>query len=363
MTVIRDTTPPTVTNVVSDFTFTNLVVSFSQPVSDTATVASNYKVNQGVSVLGVTRVNQSTVALETSPMAPGNTFILTINGVQDMAATPNTIAPNTQVTFQSFVYLGGTILHKKYNNCGDGYSLANFLADPRFPNNPDRVDLESMWEYPANNVGRVPADPVRNYVDTLEGYFIPPTTGDYVFYVCGDDEFYLFLSTDDNPANMVEICSEPGGWSDQRAWSTPDNTTGYHGGTVANWNSATYAATAWPNGNTITLTQGKQYYMLAMHHDHSWSGGDWFSANFSGPNVAVPATGDASKLTGSVIGFNFNPTGSTITFTQEPQSVTAVEGTFANLSVAATGSSAYGNTVLYQWQTAPPGSSTWANVA
>jgi hypothetical protein len=363
MTVIRDTTPPTVTNVVADFTFTNLVVSFSQPVSDTATVASNYKVNQGVTVLGVTRVNQSTVALETSPMAPGNTFILTINGVQDMAATPNTIAPNTQVTFQSFVYLNGTILHKKYDNCNDSYSLANFLADPRYPNNPDRVDLESMWEYPANNVGRVPADPVRNYVDTLEGYFIPPTTGDYVFYVCGDDEFYLFLSTDDNPANMVEICSEPGGWSDQRAWSTPDNTTGYHGGTVANWNSATYAATAWPNGNTITLTQGKQYYMLAMHHDHSWSGGDWFGANFSGPNVAVPATGDASKLTGSVIGFNFNPTGSTITFTQEPQSVTAVEGTFANLSVAATGSSAYGNTVLYQWQTAPPGSSTWANVA
>jgi hypothetical protein len=363
LTVIRDTTPPTVTNVVSDFTFTNVTVYFSKPVSDTALVTSNYKINQNVTVLGVARLNDSTVALNTSPLAAANTYTLTINGVQDMAATPNTIAPNTQVTFQSFVYLAGTIQHKKYNNCGDGYSLANFLADPRFPNNPDRVDLEATWEYPANNVYRVPADPVRNYIDTLEGYFIPPTTGDYVFYVCGDDEFYLFLSTDDNPANMEEICSEPGGWSDQRAWSTPSSTNGYHGGTLENWNSATYANTAWPNGNTITLTQGKQYYMLAIHHDHSWSGGDWFGANFSGPNVAAPATGDASKLTGSVIGFNFNPTGSSITFTQQPQSVTAVEGTFANLSVAATGSSAYGNTVFYQWQVEPPGSTTWANVA
>ena len=147
LTVIRDTTPPTVTNVVSDFTFTNVTVFFSKPVSDTALVTSNYKINQNVTVLGVARLNDSTVALNTSPLAAANTYTLTINGVQDMAATPNTIAPNTQVTFQSFVYLAGTIQHKKYNNCNDSYSLANFLADPRFPNNPDRVDLEATWEY------------------------------------------------------------------------------------------------------------------------------------------------------------------------------------------------------------------------
>ena len=41
----------------------------------------------------------------------------------------------------------GGILHKKYDNCNDAYSIANFLADPRYPNNPDRVDLMAMWEY------------------------------------------------------------------------------------------------------------------------------------------------------------------------------------------------------------------------
>jgi len=141
LTVIRDTTPPTVTNVVADFTYTNVFVSFSQPVSDTATNASNYQSNQGVAVSSVSRVNASKVALATSQMPQGSTLTLTINGVQDMAATPNTIAANTQVTFQSFVYLNGTILCKEYDNCNAGYSLANFLADPRYPNNPDRVDL------------------------------------------------------------------------------------------------------------------------------------------------------------------------------------------------------------------------------
>ncbi len=359
LTVIKDTTPPTVTKVVSDFTFTNVVVSFSEPVSDTALIASNYAINQGVTVLSVSRVNASTVALDTSILPQGNTFTLTINGVQDLAATPNTIALNTRVTFKSFVFLAGTILHKVYFNCSpDSFSLANLFADPRYPNSPDRVDLATSWEWPPNSAGTFAADPNKSmFYESLEGYFIPPATGDYVFYMCGDDEFYMFLSTDDNPANIAEIAAEPGGWSDNRSWNTP------HSGTVANWNSATYANTAWPTGNTITLTNGKPYYLILFHHDHSWSGGDWSGATFMGPTVPAPANGDVTKLLGSVVGFNFDPTGSTITFNQEPQSVSAVEGTFANFTVSATGDSVYGTNVLYQWQREAPGSSAWANVA
>jgi len=360
MTVIRDTTPPTVTNVVTDVTFTNVLVYFDKPVSGTALVASNYKVDQGVTVLSVTRVNEYTVALATSKLPEDNIFNLTINGVQDMAATPNTIASNTKVQFRSFVYMAGTILHKKYNNCSDGYSLANFLADPRYPNNPDRVDLETMWEYPPNASGRVAADPVRNYCDTLEGYFIPPTSGDYVFWTCGDDEWYLFLSTDDSPANMYEICAEPGGWSDIRNWNSD------YSGTLANWNSgtSTYAGANWPSGNTITLKAGSRYYMLLMHHDHSWSGGDWSGATYQGPaDAAGPANGDASKLTGSLVGYYFDPTGASISFSQQPQNTTAGQGTSGSFAAAATGSSVYGTTVFYQWQLAPQGSSTWTNIA
>ncbi|MGO8930665.1 MAG: hypothetical protein ACLQU3_27725 [Limisphaerales bacterium] len=364
LTVIPDKTPPTVTSVDTDLTFTNVTVVFDKPVSDTALITSNYKVNQGVVISSATRVNESTVTLGTSTMPIGGTFILTINGVQDMAATPNTIAPNTQITFRTYVFSSGSIVHKKYNNCADGFSLANLFTDPRYPNNPDRVDIEATWEYPPNNQYRVAADPVRNYIDTLEGYFVPPTTGDYVFYVCGDDEYYLFLSTDDNPANMQEIAGEPGGWSDQRAWCTNDASPGYHSGNATNWDSATseYTSTAWPTG-VINLTANQRYYMWVMHHDHSWSGGDWFGATYSGPNVAAPVDGDATLLSGGLISYYLDPTGAYITFTEQPQSVTAVEGTSATLSAAATGSSVYGTNVSYQWQVKPNGGTTFGNIS
>ena len=80
----------------------------------------------------------------------------------------------------------------------------------------------------------------------------------------------------------MQICAEPGGWSDNRAWNTA------HSGTVSNWRSDTFANTQWPGGNTITLTAGQPHYMLAIHHDHSWSGGDWFGATYQGPGDAAP---------------------------------------------------------------------------
>jgi hypothetical protein len=166
LTVVPDTTPPKVASVNADFTFTNVVVTFSKPVSDTALTASDYKINQGVTVLSVTRDSQTTVTLATSPLPQDSTFILTINGVQDTAATPNTIAANTQFSFLSFTFLNGTILHKVYfpnPNCPwygneNGSSIDQLLADPRYPNNPDLVDLATSWEWPLACAGTTTAD-------------------------------------------------------------------------------------------------------------------------------------------------------------------------------------------------------------
>jgi len=357
LTVIKDTTPPTVTKASSDMTFTKVLVGFSEPVSDTALAAANYKVDQGITVLSVARVDASDVALTTSKLPVAGLFTLTINSVQDMAATPNTIAANSQIQFRSYVYMGGAVLHKKYDNCNDGFSLANLLSDTRYPSNPDRVDILTMMEYPPNNTYRVAADPVRNYYDSIEGYFIPPATGNYAFLTCGDDEYYLYLSTDDSPANMYQVCAQPGGWSDQRNW------TAVHSGSTETERSDQNTGTSWPLGNTITLNAAQRYYMIAFHHDHSWSGGDWFGATYKKDTDADPAVGAASILTGSVVGYYFDPTGASITYSQQPQSASAVEGTTATFSAAATGSSVYGTTILYQWQSAPSGSATWANVS
>jgi hypothetical protein len=375
LTVIRDTTPPTVISAVPDATFTNVVVTFSKPVSDTALVVTNYSLNQGATVLTVTWLSQTTVALGTSVLPGDTTFTLTINGVQDLAATPNTIAANTTISFITFVFQPGTILHKVYfphpsspwyaNE--NGSSIAQLLADPRYPNNPDRVDLAQNWEWPPNCQGTDAADTNQSmFYDSLEGYFYPPATGDYVFYTCGDDEFYLFLSTNSNPANMQMIAEEPGGWANCQDWVSPVGETGglNPNGSAANWNSATFAGTTWPTGNTISLTQGQPYYMIMFHHDHNWSGGDQLQTTYEGPNdTNPPANGDSTQLVGNVIGFDFNPAGVSLAFTQSPRSATNVEGTWNWFTTAATGTSVYGTNVEFQWQIAPAGSTNFTNAA
>lgn len=360
LTVIQDTTVPTVTKAAADMTFTAIFVTYSKPVSDTALAASHYALDQNLTVSGVTRINTQTVKLTTSQMAQGKTYTLTINGVQDIDTIPNTIAANTTVQVRSFVYLGGTLLHKVYFNGGwnDGSVTSSIFTYSGYPDTPSRVDLTTGWEWPPNSAGTTASDPNKSmFIDSLEGYFIPPTTGNYTFFTCGDDEWYLYLSTDDKPANMLLVAQETGGWSNNRDWVTGQSTD------MTPCNSGTFLGTQWPSGNTITLNQGQSYYMILFHHDHSWSGGDWFGATFQGPgDSGPPKDGDATKLTGSVVGFYFDPTGASISFAQQPQNVIAVQGSTATLSASATGTSAYGSTVFYQWQSAPKGSTTFTDI-
>jgi len=97
LTVTNDTTPPVVVKAGSDLSFTNIVVAFSEPVSDTALLTSHYTLDQGVTVTSVARVDLLTVKLGTTKMAENKTYTLTINGVQDTATPANSIAANTVV--------------------------------------------------------------------------------------------------------------------------------------------------------------------------------------------------------------------------------------------------------------------------
>lgn len=359
LTVTSDTTPPTVVQAAADISFTNIVVTYSEPVSDSALVPSNYTLDQGLTITSVSRVDLLTVQLQTSKMAENRIYNLTIRGVQDTASPANPIAANAAVSFRSYVFLAGSLLHKKYNNISDnaGWPVSNLLTDSRYPNNPDRVDLELACEYPPGGVARIAAaDPVRNYFDSIEGYFIPSATTNYVFLTAGADRIFLYLSTDDTPANMHQITSL-NGWTNPRGWNQ-----GQGGTDMTPTRSDSYAGTAWPDGNTVSLTKGQRYYMLMIHHDPGWSGADDFAATYKFDSEPDPAVGDAPKLSGSVVGYYFDPTGASINFVQQPKNANAVQGAAATFTVAANGTSAYGTTVLFQWQTAPKGSTTWTDI-
>ena len=363
LTVTDDTTPPTVTKVTPDMTFSALTIKYSEPVTDTALVASRYAISQGITVSAVTRVDLETVKLTTSKMADSQIYTVTINGVQDTATPANTIAANTQIQFRTFVFMAGTVLHQKYTGFNDttGYNDSNLFNDPRYPSSPSRQDLLPDWEYPGGGNARNAAlDPPgaanRYYMDAIQGFFIPPTTGDYVFFTCGADRWSLYLSTDESAANKALI-AQVSGWTDPRQWLTGHSTD------MTMARSDTFSGTQWTNGNTITLTGGKRYYMELTHYDPSWAGGDDFMATYKLASDADPADGTASKLTTSVVGYYFDPTGASINFSQQPTNTTVIDGNAGTLIAAANGSSVYGSNVLFQWESAAKGSSTWANVA
>ena len=92
-------------------------------------------------------------------------------------------------------------------------------------------------------------------------------------------------------------------------------------------------------------------------------GGDSVAATFILEGEPDPANGDAPRLVGDVIGTFLNPNGVSIDITRQPGNLTALQNQTATLSVTATGTSAYGPNVAFQWQMAPAGSTSFTDIA
>ena len=102
LTVTPDLTRPTVV-VAQNFGQTNLNITFSEAVQ--TPVAGNFTLNNGAAVTAVALGSDArTVVLTTSPLNFGTAYVVTVNGVKDRAVTPNTISPNSQITFTAVDY-------------------------------------------------------------------------------------------------------------------------------------------------------------------------------------------------------------------------------------------------------------------
>ncbi|HNV00303.1 MAG TPA: lamin tail domain-containing protein, partial [Verrucomicrobiota bacterium] len=99
LTVSPDTTPPALV-LARNIGLTQVEVTFSERVSaPSATTAANYKID----ALGISSAafgpSSNVIYLTTSPMILGATHTLTVNNVQDAAATPNAVSPNASIQF------------------------------------------------------------------------------------------------------------------------------------------------------------------------------------------------------------------------------------------------------------------------
>lgn len=134
-----------------------------------------------------------------------------------------------------------------------GSSVDDLISQEKYPDNPDEiVELTSL---------QVPGGRTDNYGSLVRGFIEPPQDGDYRFFVAGDDETQLWLSTSDNPADVSLAASVTG-------YSNP----GYY----QKYSSQTSAYK--------TLSAGKQYYFEIRHKEGG--GGDHFDVAWEGPGIS-----------------------------------------------------------------------------
>jgi len=153
----------------------------------------------------------------------------------------------------------GKILIEYWNGIG-GTVLSDLYKNARFPDAPDDSGYLSAFDLPYS-----PAYG-DNYGARIRGYLYPPQTGDYNFWIAGDDACEFLLSTNDDPANVIRIVWIDG-WCDAYNW---DNTTGSN-----NPNKASAAP--------VTLQAGQKYYVEAGLKEGG--GGDGVAVAWKGPGI------------------------------------------------------------------------------
>jgi hypothetical protein len=207
----------------------------------------------------------------------GNTFainsvtgVITVAGALDFETTPsytlvvratdhgspaNNVDTPLAINLVNTVegYVPGTIRRAFYNNI-TGSTVANLTSNAKFPASPDSLTTLTSFDG-----GSSKGD---NYGSTVCGYLIPPTTGNYTFWISSDDASELRLSPDTTPANAVARASVTT-YTSQYAWT----------------------ANASQQSTAIALTAGQAYYIEARHKEGG--GGDHVAVAWQGPGMAT----------------------------------------------------------------------------
>jgi len=160
----------------------------------------------------------------------------------------------------SFTTIGGNKIIWQWWLGIAGTAVSDLTNSPNYPANPTGFQLVDAFESPA--------DWGDNYGQRLFGWLTPPEDGDYTFWIAGDDEQQLWLSTDENPANVTMIATVPG-WTPYRDF---DNTNGGAGDA------------AQQRSDPIALKAGQKYYIEALGKEGG--GGDSTSVAWQRPGSA-----------------------------------------------------------------------------
>ena len=210
LTVLADEVAPTALSATVPFSLTNIVIRFSEFMTEAAVEdAFSYSI-PGFSIVGDPVMNADgmsvTIALD-APVAFGATVSVSMENLTDLAG--NSINPNpTTLTAVAPVVSCGFLLFQAYDTSSTGGTAVDLLLNhPNYPNNPR--DTAYIGSFNSREV--YPDDSHEQFGGQVSGYFIPPTSGNWIFYLRSDDASRLVmnpLGTD--PAGATTLTEELG---------------------------------------------------------------------------------------------------------------------------------------------------------
>jgi hypothetical protein len=143
----------------------------------------------------------------------------------------------------------GTVVSERWEDI-DTTDLDTLKQNFKYPNNPDVTEVLTQFSTTPN---------LDQYGGRIHGWVYVPGTGDYTFWLCSDNEGELWLSTDDDAANVKLIAQETD-WLPAYTWRTGEE-----------------------QSNPIPLQGGEKYYIMALWKEAD--GGDHCQVAWRGPGV------------------------------------------------------------------------------
>lgn len=129
----------------------------------------------------------------------------------------------------------GAILYERWDGIVGG-QIADLTGHPSFRGKPSRSELLSVFEQRD--------DPSSQYGDRVRGYVMPPVSGEYTFWIGGDDACELWLSSGEDPALKSSI-ARVNLWAPYGQWE----------------------GDAAQKSRRIRLEAGRRYYIEALHKE------------------------------------------------------------------------------------------------
>ncbi|TDU71199.1 PA14 domain-containing protein [Prosthecobacter fusiformis] len=155
------------------------------------------------------------------------------------------------------------VLREVWTNL-DGGAVADLTLSPDYPANPVLRVVDATFASPVNWSDR--------YGLRMRAYLTPAVSGNYTFWVSGDDYCELWLSTNDSAANKTRIAHVPG-WTDAKQWTKFTE----------------------QRSSPVSLVAGTRYYIEALMKEGS--GGDGLAVAWATSPSATPQVIPGAVLT------------------------------------------------------------------